>query len=57
MASPWGFVLALAGVLLAWTLVSRWAQGHGVTGPMVFLATGLVLSLSLIHISEPTRRH
>ena len=44
MASPWGFVLVLAGVLLAWTLVSRWAQGHGVTGPMVFLATGLVLS-------------
>lgn len=42
--SPWLTVGVLALVLLAWTLMSRWAQIRGVTGPMVFLAAGVVLS-------------
>ncbi len=44
MLSPWLAVGLLVTLLFAWTLVSRWAQNRGITGPMVFLAGGLLLS-------------
>ena len=42
--SSWLSVGALLTLLLAWTLVSRWAQTRGITGPMVFIAGGVALS-------------
>jgi NhaP-type Na+/H+ or K+/H+ antiporter len=42
--SPWLSVGVLTLLLLAWTLTSRWTQSRGVSGPMVFLAAGVVLS-------------
>lgn len=44
MVSPWVIVGLLAGVLLGWTLLSLWAQNLGLTGPMIFLGSGIVLS-------------
>ena len=44
MVSLWVLVTSLVGLLLAWTLVSRWTEERGITGPMVFLAGGVVLS-------------
>lgn len=43
MLSPWLTVGLLVLLLLAWTLVSQWAEARGLTGPMVFLAGGVIL--------------
>lgn len=51
----WLTVALLAGLLLAWTLVSRWAQSRGVTGPMVFLAGGVVMSAAVGLDLEPAQ--
>ncbi len=44
MPSTWLIVSVLLALLLAWTLLSRWGQDRGITGPMVFLAAGIALS-------------
>lgn len=44
MASTWLIVSLLLALLLGWTLVSQWGQDRGITGPMVFLGAGIVLS-------------
>lgn len=53
--SAWLTVGLLATLLLGWTLVSRWAQSRGVTGPMVFLAGGVVLSAAAGVDLEPAQ--
>ena len=53
MLSSWLAVGALSALLLAWTLVSRWAQTRGITGPMVFLAAGVLLSAAADVNLEP----
>jgi NhaP-type Na+/H+ or K+/H+ antiporter len=42
--SPWLTLGVLAALLLGWSLVSQWAQARGVTGPMVFLVAGVLMS-------------
>lgn len=44
MASSWLMVSVLLMLLLGWTLVAQWGQDRGITGPMVFLGAGIVLS-------------
>lgn len=44
MGSTWVIASVLVTLLLAWTLVSEWAQTRGVTGPMVFVTAGILLA-------------
>lgn len=44
VVSGWVLASLLVALLLVWTLVSQWAQDRGVTGPMVFMGAGVLLT-------------
>lgn len=53
-----GAVIALAGLLLAWSAVSGRLERLDITGPIVFLGAGLVLSnISLAHVEISVESH